>query len=377
MRTSVSPIPLVDLSAQYSTIEDEIQSAISNVIKSSRFIMGKEVKDFEQEFATFCGTKYAIGIASGTSAIHLSLRALGIGVGDEVMTVPFTFFATAEAIIHCGAKPVFVDVDPDYYTIDPELIEAAITPRTRAILPVHLYGQCANMEAILEISRKYGIPIVEDAAQAHGATFHGRKAGTFGSAACFSFYPGKNLGAFGDAGAVTTNDEELANRIRRLRDHGRNEKYIHLDVGYGERLDTLQAAILRVKLRKLEGWNARRRQLAAFYDECFDDISEIRIPQVYKENGHVFHLYVIQLEHRDELSRFLKKRGISSGIHYPLPLHLQPALKSLGYRRNDFPVSEALSESVLSLPLYPELNDSQLSYVVDIIHDFFTQWNLD
>jgi dTDP-4-amino-4,6-dideoxygalactose transaminase len=298
MDTLISKIPLVDLKAQYRTIEPEIQAAMTKVLESTGFIMGAEVYEFERQFAAFCGAEHAIAVSSGTSAIHLSLRALGVGPGDEVITIPHTFFATAEAVIHSGARPVFVDVEPDFFTLDPGRLEAAITARTRAILPVHLYGQCAEMEPILAIAGKYGIPVIEDAAQAHGAKYKDQKAGTIGKAACFSFYPGKNLGAFGDAGAVTTNDAEFADKVRRSRDHGRKDKYVHLEVGYGERLDTLQAAILLVKLNRISGWNARRQSLANLYQEYLADLTELTLPLVRVPDWAFLHRYLIPVGER-------------------------------------------------------------------------------
>ena len=371
MDSTISKIPLVDLKAQIERIEDDISDAIERVIASTGFIMGEEVKSFEREFASFCGAKYAIGVSSGTSALHLALKAVGVVPGDEVITVPHTFIATAEAIVHCGATPVFVDVEENTFTMDPEKLEGVINSKTKAILPVHLYGQCADMGAILDIAARYNIPVVEDAAQSHGATFNDRKAGTMGEAACFSFYPGKNLGAFGDAGAVTTNDPKVAEKVGRSRDHGRKEKYIHLEVGYGERLDALQAAILRVKLRNLGSWNNQRRNLAKQYDRLLADISEVTLPVVREDSEHVFHLYVIRVAQRDELLNHLRQQGIMAGVHYPVPLHLQPAFEYLGYRRGDFPATEHLANSVLSLPLYPELSETGINRVVEAIRSFY------
>jgi len=300
----------------------------------------------------------------------LILHALGIGPGDEVITVPHTFIATASPIAARGARPVFVDVEPARFTLDPAKLEAAITPRTRAIMPVHLYGQCADMTPILEITASHRIPVIEDAAQAHGADYHGKRAGTMGVAAAFSFYPGKNLGAYGDAGAITTNDESLAERLKRLRNHGRRDKYEHLELGYGERLDTLQAAILAVKVKHLETWNAQRRRWAAMYDDALAGLPQLKTPEVCAGQSHIYHQYVIQHPRRDALMQLLKEQGIQTGIHYPIPLHLQPALKALGYQRGDFPVTEHLADTILSLPIFPEMTAAEVQRVAGIIRDF-------
>jgi dTDP-4-amino-4,6-dideoxygalactose transaminase len=364
-------LPLVDLHRQYETIHAEIQAALERVLGRADFILGRDVFDFEAEFAAFCNAEYAVGVASGTAAIHLVLSALGVGAGDEVITVPHTFIATVEPIVWLGAKPVFVDVDPEYFTLDPEKLEAAITSRTKAIIPVHLYGQPADMEAIRQIAARHGIPVVEDAAQAQGAAYKGRRAGTLGVAGCFSFYPGKNLGSYGDAGAITTNEARIAERVRRLRNHGRSSKYEHVEVGYGERLDTLQAAILRVKLAHLAEWNNRRRHLAAVYDAALSGIDEVKIPRMNPDCFSIYHLYVIQHPRRDDLAEFLRREhAIHTGVHYPLPLHRQPALRSVGYKRGDFPVTERLSETILSLPLFPEMTVLEVEVVADAVRGF-------
>lgn len=350
-----SKIPLVDLQAQYATIKAEVGEAIDRILSSCKFILGEEVKLFEQEFAAACGAKHGIGVASGTSAIHLALTAVGVKPGDEVITTPFTFIATAEAISHCGAKPVFVDVDPKTYNIDPAKIERAITKKTRAILPVHLYGQPVDVDAILEVARKHGLKVVEDAAQAHDALYKGRRVGSLADAACFSFYPGKNLGAYGDAGGVVTNDAAVADTVRLLRDHGRRDKYEHLVVGYGERIDALHAAVLRVKLKKLAGWTKARRQAAARYDSLLAGIPGLQLPYVLPGVDPCYHLYVVRTDRREELQKALSEAGIESGRHYPIPLHLQPAYKDLGYKPGDFPSAELAARTVVSLPLYPEL----------------------
>jgi dTDP-4-amino-4,6-dideoxygalactose transaminase len=368
---NTSTLPLVDLKRQYATIKPEIQQAMDAVLEQTDFIMGHAVSEFETQFAAFCGAKYAIGVASGTAAIQLVLHALGIGPGDEVITVGHTFIASAEPIISMGAKPVFVDVEPEYFTLDPAKLEAAITAHTKAIMPVHLYGQPADLAPIQEIAARHHIPIIEDAAQAHGAFYQGQKIGAISTATCFSFYPGKNLGAYGDAGAITTNDDQLAARVRRLRNHGRKDKYEHLEPGYGERIDTLQAAILQVKLPHLADWNERRRHWAAYYDEALANLPELKLPSVRTGCEHVYHLYVVRHPRRDMLMEHLKNAGIQTGVHYPIPLHLQPAFKNMGLKRGDFPVTEALADSVLSLPIFPEMTEAEASRVSEAIHQFF------
>jgi dTDP-4-amino-4,6-dideoxygalactose transaminase len=361
-------IPLVDLKAQYLSIKDEIDEAIQRVISKTAFILGEEVEAFEEEYARYCGAKYCVGVASGTAALHLALLACGIGPGDEVITTPFTFIATAEAISHCGARPVFVDIDPQTYNIDPSKIEAAITDRTKAIVPVHLYGQPADMDPILAIAQRYGLKVIEDAAQAHGAEYKGKRMGTLGDVACFSFYPGKNLGAYGDAGAVVTNNPEIAREVRLLRDHGRESKYEHLEIGYGERLDALQAAILRVKLRYLDQSNTRRREIAKAYSSELSKLGRVKVPHLPEQVRPVFHLYVVQVENRDGLLARLRADGILAGIHYPIPLHLQPAYAWLGQGEGSFPAAEEAAQTVLSLPMYPELTDAQIQIVIEAIH---------
>lgn len=362
-------IPLVDLKVQYDAIRMEIDAAIQSVIQSSRFIMGPEVRAFEEAFAAYCGVAHCVGVSSGTAALTLALRALGVGPGDEVITVSHTFIATAEAICAVGARPVFVDIDPHTYTLDPDHVDAAITPATRAVIPVHLYGQPADMTRINQIAQTHGLAVVEDAAQAHAATWCGQKAGNLSRLACFSFYPGKNLGAYGDAGAMTTNDAALAEQARLLRNHGRRSKYLHEQVGFGERLDTLQAAILAAKLPHLDCWTAARRRLARRYNALLADC-EVVLPQVAVEAEPAWHLYVIRTPRRDELADHLKRHGVETGVHYPVPLHLQPAFAALGYRPGDLPVTEAMAESCLSLPLYPEMTDDQQERVAGLIRDF-------
>ena len=361
-------IPFVDLKAQYDSIKDEIDEAIQNVLNTTSFIMGEELKKFEEEFAQFCDVKYAIGVANGSDALILALKACGIGKGDEVITVPHTFIATTEAISNVGGKVVFVDIDPKTFTIDVSKIEEKITGKTKAIIPVHLYGQPADMDPIIELAKKHNLKIIEDAAQAHGAEYKGKKVGSIGEVGCFSFYPGKNLGAYGDAGMVTTDNDEIAEKVKLLRNHGRiTKKYEHEIEGYSSRLDNLQAAILRVKLRHLNKWNESRRENAKKYNELLNNIGGITTPYEADYAKHVYHLYVIKTEGRDKLREELKFKGISTGIHYPIPLHLQPAYNYLGYKRGDFSVTEEYSQKILSLPMFAELTDDQIEEIVDII----------
>jgi dTDP-4-amino-4,6-dideoxygalactose transaminase len=362
-------IPLVDLQAQYVSIRSEVDDAIRRVVESAQFIMGPDVAAFESEFAAWCDVSHCVGVGSGTAALELTLRVLGVGVGDEVVTVAHTFIATAEAISAVGAKPVFVDIDPLTYTLDPDGFAAAISPRTRAVIPVHLYGQPADMTRIEAIAAQHGIAVVEDAAQAHGATWEGVKVGSFGNAACFSFYPGKNLGAYGDAGAVTTRDVEVAAQVRLLRNHGRRSKYLHDQVGFGHRIDTLQAAVLRAKLSYLDAWISARRRLAARYDELLSN-SGVILPTVAPAANPAWHLYVIRIPERDEMVASLERSGISAGVHYPVPLHLQPAYADLGQKLGALPVTEAVAATCLSLPLYPELSDAQQEQVAEAVCQF-------
>ncbi len=364
-------IPLVDLKAQYSAIQPAVDSAISRVLQNTTFIMGPEVTAFERAFAGYCGVRHCVGVGSGTAALELVLRALDIGPGDEVITVSHTFIATAEAISAVGATPVFVDIDPATYNLNPTALEAAITPHTRAIMPVHLYGQPADMRTIGEIASRHSVPVIEDAAQAHAATWEGKRVGNLAQAACFSFYPGKNLGAYGDAGAVTTDDDTLAERVRLLRNHGRHDKYLHEIKGYGHRIDALQAAILGAKLPYLDGWTAARRRLAARYGELLAD-TDFVLPHVHPSADPAWHLYVIRTPQRHRLLNVLKAAGVGAGVHYPIPLHLQPAYADLGHSAGDFPVTEAVAESCLSLPLYPELSDAQQDQVVAALHSFLS-----
>ncbi len=355
-------IPFVDLKAQYHSIKPEIDAAIGRVLESSEFVLGSEVAAFEGEFAAYCGAGQAIGVSSGTSALHLALLAAGVGPGDEVITVAFTFVATVATILYTGARPVLVDIEPATFTMDAAQLEAAITPRTKAIVPVHLYGQPAAMDPILEIARRRGLIVIEDAAQAHGAEHRGRRAGSIGDLACFSFFPGKNLGAYGEGGAVTTNNPEYGRTIRMLRNWGAARKYEHVLKGYNYRLQGIQGAILRVKLRYLEGWTEARRAHAARYDALLAG-SGVETPAARPDSRHVYHIYAIRTPDRGDLQAALKAQGIETGIHYPTPVHLLPAHSDLGYGAGDFPHSEAAAREVLSLPMFAELTEEQIEAV--------------
>jgi len=392
-------IPMTDLRIQYQNIKSEIDEAIQRVLQEGRFILGSEVKKFEEEMADYCGVKYAVGVASGTDALHLALRASGIGPGDEVITTPFTFIATAEAITQTGATPVFVDIDPLTYTLDPNKIKEKITSRTRAIIPVHLYGQAADMDPILEIARKYSLQVIEDCAQALGARYKGKKVGSLGDAGCLSFFPVKNLGAYGDGGMVVTNNSEIAEKVDMLRRHGCKEKYFHLLPGYNSRLDTLQAAILRVKLKYLDKWNQKRQENAALYKELLQELDGIIPPYVAPYNDSVFNYYTIRIKNfhtiriknfpdpgkssstpsspqrrRDQVQQALKEQGIETIIYYPLSLHLQEVYKYLNYQPGDFPESERAQEEVLSLPMYPELTSEKIETIVSAIKNFYKKY---
>ncbi len=351
-------IPFLDLQAQYHRIKSEIDAAVLGVLESSQFVLGQEVEAFENDFAAYCHTRHAIGVNSGTSALHLALLAAGIGPGDEVITVTFTFVATAAAIIYAGARPVFVDIEPRSFTMDVNQIDRAITPRTKAILPVHLYGQPADMDPILEIARRHGLIVIEDAAQAHGAEYKGKRVGSIGDIGCFSFYPGKNLGAYGEAGAMTTNDDRYASTVRALRDWGQTRKYHHDLKGFNYRMEGMQGAVLRVKLRHLEGWTEARRAHAATYNELLTN-DTIRTPEALSYARHVYHVYAIRTPHRELLQQNFNARGIQTGIHYPIPVHLQEAHADLGYRAGDFPRSEQVAKEILSLPMFAELTTAQ------------------
>lgn len=355
-------IPFVDLSAVHRSLEPELLEVFTRVLQSSAFVLGPEVKQFEQAFAAYVGTEHCVALTNGTAALHLTLLALGIGPGDEVITVAHTFIATAEAISAVGARPVFVDIDPVSYTMDPDALARAITPRTRAILPVHIYGQTADMDSILEVANRRGIPVIEDACQAHGAQYKGHRAGSLGAAGCFSFYPGKNLGACGEGGAVTTDDPELAHRIRMWRDHGSTEKYVHRFAGLNMRMDGVQGGVLAVKLKHLDRWNEQRRQAAVQYAEALAG-TDIVLPAEMPWGQHVYHLYVIQSDDREALRHRLHEAGIEAGLHYPIPLHLQEAYRSLGYQRGSFPVTEKLASRLLSLPMYPGISSEAVARV--------------
>lgn len=360
-------IPLVDLKAQYATIKPEIDSAIQAVIEQTAFVSGPFLQTFEENFASFCGTQFAVGTSTGTSSLQLALLAAGVGSGDEVITVPNTFVGTVEAIVATGARPVLVDVEERYHCLDPLRLEGAITPRTKAVIPVHLYGGMADMEPIEKIAKSYDLTIIEDAAQAHGAQYKGRSAGSLGAIGCFSFYPAKNLGAYGEAGMVVTNDRESFEKVRLLKNHGRKTKHEHVLQGSNFRMDGLQAAILDVKLKHLGQWTERRRSVAEKYTHCLSEVSGLRLPEERPDTVHVYHLYVVRTTHREELLRHFNEDGIGAGIHYPIPVHLQQAFSQLGYERGSFPVAERLAEEVLSLPLYPELTEEQVDRVVESV----------
>ena len=355
-------VPYLDLKAQYQSIKPEIDAAIARVLDSCQFILGPEVAAFEKEFANYCGASECIALNSGTSALHLAFLAAGIGPGDEVITAPFTFVASVAAILYAGARPVLVDIDPRSFTMDPGPIESAITPRTKAILPVHLYGQTADMDPIMEIARRHNLVVIEDAAQAHGAKYKGRPAGSIGDISCFSFYPGKNLGAYGEGGAVTTSNPQYASTVRMLRDWGQDRKYHHQLRGYNYRMDGFQGAILRVKLRHLDHWTEARRAIVGQYNEQLADC-DVQTPIEMPWGRHVYHVYTIRTEDRDTLHALLSSQGIQTGIHYPIPVHLQPAYANLGYGPGAFPNAEQAAAEVLSLPLYPELSSQAIEEV--------------
>jgi dTDP-4-amino-4,6-dideoxygalactose transaminase len=365
-------IPSVDLKIQYLSIKQEIDSAIQDVIDKTDFISGKAVSSFEHNFADYLGVKGVAGVASGTAALQLAMLALEIGPGDEVITTAHTFAATAEAIVHVGAVPIFVDIDPKTYLINPEEVEKAINSRTKAILPVHLYGLSAEMGKLRAIAQKNKLWLIEDAAQAHGTRYHGKTCGSMGDIACFSFYPGKNLGSFGDAGAVSSNNEELLFKVRQLRDHGRSAKYTHEIIGYGERLDTIQAAILDVKLRHLEKWNELRRQNAQIYTELLQDLPLV-LPYVPNDLQHIYHQYVIRTNKRDSLFEYLKSFEIQVGIHYPIPLHKQPAFQDFIQHPLSLPEVESCANEIISLPMFPEMTEDQINFVTSKISDFYTK----
>lgn len=359
-------IPLVDLKAQYRSLKPEIDAAIAQVLEQTQFALGPAVASFERDFASYCRTTDAVAVNTGTSALHVALLAAGVKPGDDVVTVPFTFVATVAAIEYAGAKPVFVDIDPDYYTMDPAALERAITPRTTAIVPVHLFGQPADMDAITEVARRHSLVVIEDACQAHGAEYKGRRAGSIGDIGCFSFYPGKNLGAYGEGGAAVTSNPQYADTMRLLRSWGERTRYEHSVRGFNYRMDGIQGAVLGVKLRYLEQWTKARRTRAAGYSRWLEG-SAARTPQERSDVRHVYHVYAVRLAQRDRWRAHLQEAGIQTGVHYPIPVHLQPAYRDLGYSPGDFPVAEEVAREVLSLPLYPEMTDAQVEGVAGIV----------
>lgn len=365
-------VPFLDLKTQYLEIKPEILRAIEQVLDRTQFVLGSEVKAFEEEFAAYCGVKHGIGVNSGTSALHLALLAAGIGPGDEVITVPLTFVATVAAIVYTGAKPVLVDIHPDSCTMDPAKIEAAITPRTKAILPVHLYGQPADMDPILAIARRRHLLVIEDMAQAHGAEYKGRRCGSIGDLAGVSFYPGKNLGAYGEGGMALTPQDEFARTVRMLRDWGQEKKYQHVLKGFNARMEGIQGAVLRVKLKYLESWIKLRRAHARQYDQGLADSPEVVLPKTYPERRHVYHIYAVRVKRRDDFIKFLGERGIQTGIHYPFAIHQLPAYADLGNKPGDFPVAEQVAAEVVSLPMYPELTDEMIAEVVAAVKAWIT-----
>jgi dTDP-4-amino-4,6-dideoxygalactose transaminase len=365
-------IPLVDLRKQYETIKTEIDDAIAGVVQSTQFILGPQVAQFEDDFASYCQAKFALGVNSGTSALHLAMLAAGIGPGDEVVTVSYTFVATAAAVCYAGARPVFVDINPATCNIDVSEIERAITPKTKAIMPVHLYGNCADMDPILDLAGHYNLTVIEDAAQAHGAEYKGRRAGSMGELACFSFYPGKNLGAYGEAGAVVTNNVQHVEGLKQLRDQGQSEKYFHTIVGYNYRMEALQGAVLGIKLKHLDDWNAARRKHAAAYRRELADTG-LRMLDPHSDYNSVHHIFPLFTPQRDELREHLLGAGISTGLHYPIPVHLQPGYRHLGYKEGDLPETERACKEVLSLPMYPELEEETVFRIADSVRQFCRQ----
>ena len=359
-------IPFLDLKGQYQEIKSDINAAVTRVIESGQFVLGPEVITFEERFRTYCQSNHCIALNSGTSALHLALLAVGVGPGDEVITVSMTFVATTAAILYCGAKPVFVDVDPETWTMDANSIEAAVTPRTKAILPVHLHGLVAEMDPIIEIARRHGLLVIEDAAQSHGAEYRGRRAGSIGDIGCFSFYPGKNLGAYGEGGAAVTNDPELARRIALLRDWGQESKYQHILPGFNYRMDAVQGAVLNVKMNHIDKWTELRRSVAAQY-ACLLAGARCQIPAPPPHCRHVYHVYATRVANRDRIQEVLNSSQIGTGIHYPVPVHLQKAYADLGYRLGDLPVTETVADEFLSLPIYAELQSNQ---IVEVTAEF-------
>ena len=367
-------VPYLDLKAQYLAHREEFDTAIQKVIDKTAFAGGPFVQKFEEEFAEYCQTKHSVGVSSGTSALWIALLGLGVGPGDEVITTPNTFIATAEAISFAGATPVFVDIDEQTYNINPSALEAAITPKTKAIIPVHLFGQMADMAPIMSIAQKHNLFVIEDASQAHGAYYNGRRAGSIGDVGCFSFYPGKNLGAFGEAGGIVTNNSELAAKMRMIRDHGQSKKYHHRIVGWNGRMDGIQGAVLSVKLKYIDQWNELRRQHASQYDNLLMTFPDVITPYVAAYGTPVYHIYPVRVANRDEVLSTMGKHGVRCGIHYPVPLHLQEAYLDLGYKLGDFPISERCSAEYLSLPMFPELTPSQLLHVATSLKEVLKQF---
>src|SRR6059058_701981 len=361
-------VPYLDLVAQYQALHSEVLTALEKICASSRFAQGPATSDFESQFGSYCGVDHCVSVNSGTSALHLALRCLNVGPGDEVVTVAMTFIATVWAISYVGAKPVFVDIHPVRRTMDPDQLEAAITPHTKAIIPVHLYGMPAEMDGINAIAERHGLPVIEDAAQAHGATYRGKRAGQFGQIACFSFYPSKNLGAYGEGGALITNDVSIAQGARSLRDHAQSERYFHDEIGYNYRMDSFQAAVLAIKLKQLDSWNAIRAGRAACYAKLLKD-SSYKLPTHFPDCDCIWHCYVIECQDRDSIRHALQEAGIETGLHYPLPIHLQKAYAFLGYRRGDLPVTEAFCNRCLSLPMSAELTNEQISAIVSALRE--------
>ncbi|MBI5873417.1 MAG: DegT/DnrJ/EryC1/StrS family aminotransferase [Candidatus Omnitrophica bacterium] len=366
-------IPFVDLKIQYNSIAQEVDLEMHKVLEQTNFILGEPVAEFEKEFAAFCDSKYCIGVASGTDALHLALRVLGVGPGDEVIAPANTFVATVLAISYVGAKPVLVDIDPRTFNMDLAKLEGKITPKTKAVVPVHLYGRALKMGLLMDLAKKHGIQVVEDACQAHGAVWEKRKVGSFGIMGCFSFYPGKNLGAYGDAGAIVTSDDTLNKSLKMLRNYGSPKKYYHDSQGYNSRLDTLQAAVLNVKLKHLIEWNKKRFRNAQLYNTKLRGVGDIILPKIPSEGAHVFHLFVIRSKQRDSLLKYLQERQIQAGIHYPVPIYALGAYAHLGLSALDYPVTEKFSKEIVSLPMYPELSEGQIDEVVGCIKDFFKQ----
>ncbi len=364
------PVPYLDLRAQLKPLRAELDAAIARTLDNCSFCLGPDVAQFEKDFAQFCDAQYALGFNSGTSALHVAMMLLGVGSGDEVITTPYTFIATSWAISYCGAKPVYVDIDEATFNLDPKLIEKAITPKTKAVLPVHLYGQPFDVDAVAAVCKKHNLPFVEDAAQAHGAKYKGKSIGTFGAVSCFSFYPAKNLGACGEGGALVTNGAALAARAKSLREHGSTVRYHHDEIGYNYRLEGIQGAVLGVKLKHLAKWTSERQRVAARYAELLAD-TPLQLPTVTAGNESAWHLYTVRSPRRDELKKHLDANGIGNAVHYPMPLHLQKAYANLGHKPGDFPVAEKASREVLSLPMFPELTDAQIGRVVAVVKEFF------